>query len=84
MCLTCLKRGQVWHRFAYTTGKPLVDRVLAEEDMNRGLRENAAPHPDYPLQPVPEFPWKQDAFHTILQWLYSRIEDTRGPPAPGG
>lgn len=29
------------------------------------------------LQQRAVFPWQDDAFHTVLQWLYSRIPDTR-------
>ena len=80
MCLKYLKCGQVWHRFAYTTGKLYRD---AANHSLRGYAGDGLPHPDSPLQPVRAFPWENDAFHTIMQWLYSRIEDTRGPP-PGG
>jgi hypothetical protein len=41
---------------------------------NMTAEEFAAPR--YP-RAVKRFPHEDDAFHTIMQWLYSRIPDTR-------
>ncbi len=32
---------------------------------------------DTPFRPLPAYPVADDAFHTILQWLYHRINETR-------
>lgn len=38
----------------------------------------------HPYKPYPRFPLRQDALHTILQWLYGRIPYTLGQePLPG-
>ncbi len=39
---------------------------------------------EHPFQPVTTFPVHTDAFATILQWLHSRIEATRGPAGEAG
>lgn len=33
---------------------------------------------DAPYQPVAHYPHADDAFGTIMQWLFHRIPDTRG------
>ena len=62
---------RVWHRFAYTHGKPVRPMVL------RALGGDADAHR--------EGAWllQDDAFGTIMQWLYSRIPHTRGDRARG-
>lgn len=62
---------RVWHRFAYTHGKPVRPMVL------RALSGDAAADREgaWPLQ--------DDAFGTIMQWLKSRIPHTRGDRVSG-
>lgn len=31
----------------------------------------------YPIQRVREFPFKDDAFGTVMNWLYAKIPETR-------
>ncbi|GLI62946.1 hypothetical protein VaNZ11_005800 [Volvox africanus] len=73
--------ARVWHRFAYTTSPILRKTVdytvrLNTEMLPAGV-EGPVPQ-DSPYQPVTSFPYNDDAFHTIIQWLYHRIPHTRG------
>ncbi|GIL54494.1 hypothetical protein Vafri_10025 [Volvox africanus] len=73
--------ARVWHRFAYTAGPILRKTVeytvkLNTEKLPAGV-EGPVPQ-DSPYHPVTSFPYKDDAFHTIIQWLYQRIPHTRG------
>jgi hypothetical protein len=72
------------YRYAYTSGALLsglhakaqqeaVARATAEA-ANMTAEELAAPR--YP-RAVKRYPYQDDAFHTIMQWLFSRIPDTR-------
>ncbi|KAG2488355.1 hypothetical protein HYH03_013045 [Edaphochlamys debaryana] len=85
------KLALVWHRFAYAQG-PLVrayhsffvgeNRMRLEEGASS---ESTAKHAGgdgtggLEQPPMSELPVRVDAFMTILQWLYGRIPDTRGP-----
>ncbi|GIL93384.1 hypothetical protein Vretimale_17471 [Volvox reticuliferus] len=78
----------VWHRFAYGHG-PLVYatmRVIVhrnqehQKEIRAGMPGDQQEIPtEHPYQPVYNFPIHNDAFATIMQWLYSRIQDTGGP-----
>lgn len=77
-----LKLSKVWHRFAYASGTLLQAQV--NETIGRNLNEvsdlearGKVPR-DYPLQRVRSFTFQDDAFGTIMQWLYAKIPDTRG------
>ncbi|PNW76519.1 hypothetical protein CHLRE_11g467660v5 [Chlamydomonas reinhardtii] len=84
----------VWHRYAYAHG-PLVNTALRSatqrslgikeddpEDLRERMKElHTQVPPEHPYQPVHNFPVHTDAFATIMQWLHSRIKDTRGPAA---
>ncbi|GFR52399.1 hypothetical protein Agub_g14911 [Astrephomene gubernaculifera] len=76
--------ARVWHRFAYATGPVLRQRYKFMSDSNdkdlpRDVREGLAKLPprETPFQPVREFAFEDDAFSTIMQWLYHRINETR-------
>ncbi|KXZ54698.1 hypothetical protein GPECTOR_4g766 [Gonium pectorale] len=78
------KLVRVWHRFAYASGpfmRQQYDNVLghnarafppAVQKVSLGLTSR-----DTPFKPVTEFPFGDDAFGTIMQWLYHRINETR-------
>lgn len=70
----------VWHRFAYATGS-LLERGIkdqAERNFNEVPAGKTGLAEDYPLQRVKDFPHQDDAFSTVMQWLYAKILDTRG------
>ncbi|KAG1678607.1 hypothetical protein FOA52_012614 [Chlamydomonas sp. UWO 241] len=73
----------VWHRFAYASGA-LIRREMNETFL-RNMNEVPATVPEgkvpreYPIQRVEEYPFEDDAFSTIMQWLYAKIPETRGP-----
>ncbi|EFJ49814.1 acetylglucosaminyltransferase [Volvox carteri f. nagariensis] len=83
----------VWHRFAYGHG-PLVHAAMrgiaqrnlrVQDDIKLQMPEgHKEVPPEHPYQPVHNFPVYNDAFATVLQWLHSRIPDTRGPEASPG
>ncbi|KAG2501891.1 hypothetical protein HYH03_000389 [Edaphochlamys debaryana] len=75
--------AKVWHRFTYTTGrvmKEAVKRVMLD-NLDAGHSPNAPRgqvRSDHPFQRHTSFPFEDDAFGTIMQWLYHRIPFTRG------
>ncbi|KAG2497881.1 hypothetical protein HYH03_004147 [Edaphochlamys debaryana] len=75
---------KVWHRFAWGTGPVMADKLA------HVFRHNAQNHPANvnavgtsltyratPFVPRTSFPREDDAFSTLMQWLYHRIDDTR-------
>lgn len=44
----------------------------------RGAGGGAGAASSYPFQPLTRYPYQDDAFGTILQWLYHKLPDTRG------
>ncbi|PNH07164.1 hypothetical protein TSOC_006410 [Tetrabaena socialis] len=77
--------ARVWHRcvpewFAYTS-HPLLRARIDERYRIQGGRlagSGIQVPPEHPFRPLPRFPsWNDDAFGTIMQWLYHRIADTR-------
>ncbi|GLC34055.1 hypothetical protein PLESTB_000832400 [Pleodorina starrii] len=74
--------ARVWHRFTYASGPYLeaaVERAFEGNAKTLGNVSLGPVPPDSPFQRATSFPTRDDAFHTILQWLYHRIPDTRGP-----
>lgn len=73
------------YRFAYATG-PLMNEAYTRiagqqqrlmqpaEVLERSAR---LPPRESAFRPVTEFPFEEDAFGTIMQWLYHRINETR-------
>jgi hypothetical protein len=59
--------ARVAHRFAYTRSKP-VRAIIVDKHRQHGGQDAKAP--------VHQF--EDDAFGTIMQWLYTRIPFTRG------
>eukprot|EP00798_Chlamydomonas_sp_ICE-L_P006522 gene6522-3162_t len=75
---------RVWHRFAYTTGALVrTAHVTAHQEQLQKygwMQRNPEDRPsgkNYTQPPVYEWPYEDDAFATILQWLYSKIPETR-------
>ncbi|GAX80494.1 hypothetical protein CEUSTIGMA_g7932.t1 [Chlamydomonas eustigma] len=71
---------KVWHRFAYTEGKLL--RSFTEDQIRKNkelLPEEwrTVGHASRPRELMTEYRYEDDAFSTIIQWLYSRIPATR-------
>ncbi len=65
-------------RFMYTTGVALQTRIHTlyhQKARDRNVTRVAASHP---LRPLAAFPKRQDAFHTIMHWLHSRIPYAKG------
>ncbi len=75
--------GRVWHRFMYSSLPLYQENIRA----NRALyRSQAVEHRVPNSLPKPYYGdiVGDDAFSTILQWLYTRIDATRSPgPAAG-
>ena len=75
--------GRVWHRFAYTRGKVIrstFEQIHRENHRGGpGHDQGHAQEPlsDQPLRSVRRYPHDDDAFGTIMQWLYSRIQWAR-------
>ncbi|EFJ52271.1 acetylglucosaminyltransferase [Volvox carteri f. nagariensis] len=76
--------ARVWHRFAYATGPVMRShyRASSENIVRNYPREileasYKLSQRDSPLRPVTDFPFQEDAFSTIMQWLYHRIDKTR-------
>ncbi len=77
--------AKVWHRFAWTTS-PLHRHVLPgifKENLERpyfNFKKMGYP-PElpatHPFRAREQYPVREDAFHTLLQWLHSRIKDVR-------
>ncbi|GAX76857.1 hypothetical protein CEUSTIGMA_g4303.t1 [Chlamydomonas eustigma] len=69
----------VWHRFAYTTGSLIQKAVkdTIDRNLNEMPSEKSTLPPHYPVQRVKEYPFQDDAFGTIMQWLYAKIPETR-------
>ncbi|KAG2501892.1 hypothetical protein HYH03_000390 [Edaphochlamys debaryana] len=75
--------ARVWHRYVYATGPMLRSAIRDHMTGNlhnyRGGAVFPPPTPpDHPYQRHTSFPFADDAFGTIMQWLYHRIPDTRG------
>eukprot|EP00798_Chlamydomonas_sp_ICE-L_P013248 gene13248-19085_t len=87
----CIQK--IWHRFAYTAGPfmkaahhnvraanmkaasdPAFTTIASVVSSAVGASPRSKAAQDVVL---PEWPHQDDAFHTILQWLYSKIPDTR-------
>jgi hypothetical protein len=64
--------GRVWHRFAYTRGKVIRSTFeqFHRENLQGSVQEDSS---EQPLKRVRRYPHDDDAFGTIMQWLYSRI-----------
>ncbi|KAG2494839.1 hypothetical protein HYH03_007079 [Edaphochlamys debaryana] len=76
--------GHVWHRFRYASLPGLASELQKRRDNNTAIVNKAPPQagPDGGAVHFPR-PFKgdgtvDDAFETIMQWLYSRIPHTRG------
>ncbi|PNH08721.1 hypothetical protein TSOC_004706 [Tetrabaena socialis] len=67
----------VWHRYVYAHGPLLATAMRELSQRNLGNRADD----DKDIQPVHSFPHHTDAVATIIQWLHSRIRDTRGAAA---
>ncbi|KAG2501893.1 hypothetical protein HYH03_000391 [Edaphochlamys debaryana] len=81
--------AKVWHRFAYASGLFLGTHIKGFIEMHDREEEGKPQAPfDHPYQRHTSFPFADDAFGTIMQWLYHRIPDTRGEGVvavvPGG
>ncbi|KAG2437847.1 hypothetical protein HXX76_005465 [Chlamydomonas incerta] len=77
--------ARVWHRFAYATGPVMAAHLkriaagapAAVPASEAALAAASLTARDTPFRPLPAYPVADDAFHTILQWLYHRINETR-------
>ncbi|KAG2445204.1 hypothetical protein HYH02_008672 [Chlamydomonas schloesseri] len=72
--------SRVWHRFAYTQTpfiKAAVEHTIKgyQHKLEKAREEVLR---DAVFQPVSQYPHADDAFGTIMQWLYHRIPHTRG------
>eukprot|EP00798_Chlamydomonas_sp_ICE-L_P028399 gene28399-31534_t len=66
--------SKVWHRFAYASG-PLHRNQLRTEFLAnyKGKASEDWIQSSHPLRPRKAYPVKDDAFRTIIQWLYGRL-----------
>jgi hypothetical protein len=69
--------GRVWHRFAYTRGKVMRSAFEKLHQDNIRVLPHESNDQQQPLRPVRRFNHNDDAFGTIMQWLYSRIQWAR-------
>ncbi|GFH23456.1 uncharacterized protein HaLaN_21070 [Haematococcus lacustris] len=71
--------AKVQHRFAYTTGPLQRHGLRLRYRDTQHIRDSELPHlpKGHPFVPLSRFPLRNDAFHTIMQWLYGRIKETR-------
>eukprot|EP00798_Chlamydomonas_sp_ICE-L_P001799 gene1799-33219_t len=69
--------AQVWHRFSYQTGRLLQDAAagVLKQNLEKLPPSNSTLPEAYPIQRVTKFPVRQDAFSTIMQWLYAKLPD---------
>lgn len=68
--------ARVWHRFSYSSYRPYLARIreLQEQYRPEGAANGTLSLPEA----VPDLdPERDDAFHTIMAWLHSRIPATR-------
>eukprot|EP00798_Chlamydomonas_sp_ICE-L_P028910 gene28910-32105_t len=63
--------AKVWHRFRYARGPAL------ENDISKRIRDQADRAKVDADKEIQEHLALPDAFDTVMQWLYSRIDDTR-------
>ena len=73
--------GAVWHRFSYSSWRPYARRIreiqAEHAKARRAQEDDAAPTASLP-ETVPDLdPFVDDAFHTIMAWLHSRIDATQ-------
>ncbi len=72
------------------TGPYLQPATQQAYDGRMRMRNDTLLHPMHPFRPLHRFPPRRDAFHTIMQWLHSRIpaekqrQRHRGGGAGGG
>ena len=72
-------------RFAYATGPVMAAHLrriaatsaTAMPEMEAAQAVATLTPRDTPFRPLPAYPVSDDAFHTILQWLHHRINETR-------
>lgn len=71
-------------RFAYATGPVLRERHLTMRTQIAGQHpaevlkaSHLLTYRESAFRPVNDFPFEDDAFGTIMQWLYHRINETR-------
>eukprot|EP00798_Chlamydomonas_sp_ICE-L_P025771 gene25771-11436_t len=66
---------KVWHRFAYVTSplhRQVMPGIFHHNQIGGGNRWN---HSEHFFNPYKVYPRKDDAFHTIIQWLHGRMEN---------
>ena len=75
--------AKVWHRFAWTRSQLHRSHMpgMYKENLQHNNRQKwgGAPdlHLDHPLRPRQRYPVSEDAFSTLMMWLYGRIQATR-------
>eukprot|EP00798_Chlamydomonas_sp_ICE-L_P012372 gene12372-15557_t len=65
---------KVWHRFAYATSplhRTMMHGIYQGNAYNSGVLFN---HTGHHFNPRTRYPRKDDALHTIMQWLYGKME----------
>jgi hypothetical protein len=72
--------AKVWHRFAWVRSplhfSQMSEYVVASTARNKRLQAQQLPR-NNPFKPRQTYPYREDAFSTLMQWLHSRIGDTR-------
>ncbi|KAL4452532.1 hypothetical protein ABPG75_008194 [Micractinium tetrahymenae] len=74
--------AEVWHRFTYSSYRPYAKRIRELQQENAAEREAAGLRPEDPPLSLPATvadldPSADDAFGTVMAWLYHRIPHTR-------
>ncbi|GIL78717.1 hypothetical protein Vretimale_380 [Volvox reticuliferus] len=76
--------AKVWHRFTYASGPLLRQNYRDMLTRNSQQYPQALLNASYnlpprvsPFRPNRDFPFEEDAFSTIIQWLYHKINETR-------
>ncbi len=62
------------HRFFFATG-PWHRRDLHERYRKARRKFDPSLWSGHTFAPLTRYPYRNDAFHTIMQWLYARIPD---------
>ena len=81
----------VWRRFAWLSHPALHRMALETLDANAEVATEAAKWGD-PLgqrtrpwlRPLQRGEWRDDAFHTVLQWLYHKLQQRQGGGGANG
>ncbi|KAL4452535.1 hypothetical protein ABPG75_008197 [Micractinium tetrahymenae] len=74
--------ARVWNRFTYSSYRPYAKRIRELQQQNAAEREAAGLRPEDPPLSLPATvadldPSADDAFGTVMAWLYHRIPRTR-------